>query len=158
MKMRKIEMGFAGPDMTPMIGAVFLLFTFFMIAIILENTKADERAKLPQDLLAKPPTVKSEHELVLYMGYQRDLKGNRQNAVPEVFYNERYVEVHQIAPHLEQEKRVIERVYGKDVVKDVTVLIRADSEVPAGLIQDLIKKCQEAGFSRFSLRTTSKDV
>ena len=61
MKMRKIEMGFTEPDMTPMIDIVFQLLTFFMIAINFENTKADERVKLPKDTLAKPPVVKPEH-------------------------------------------------------------------------------------------------
>ena len=57
MKMRKIEMGFTEPDMTPMIDIVFQLLTFFMIAINFENTKADERVKLPKDSLAKPPVI-----------------------------------------------------------------------------------------------------
>jgi len=158
MKMRKIEMGFTEPDMTPMIDIVFQLLTFFMIAINFENTKADERVKLPKDTLAKPPTVKPEHELVLNMGYQRDTSGARMKSVPEIFYNERYVEVRQFTPDLEQEKRVMERIHGKEIIKDVTVLIRADSEVPTGLVQELIKKCQETGFSKFSLRATSEEL
>ena len=158
MKMRKIEMGFTEPDMTPMIDIVFQLLTFFMIAINFENTKADERVKLPKDTLAKPPVVKPEHELVLNFGYQRLPSGARAKPVPEIFYNERYVEVRQIAPDLEQEKRVMDRIHGKEVIKDVTVLIRADSEVPTGLVQELIKKCQEAGFTKFSLRATSEEV
>jgi biopolymer transport protein ExbD len=158
MKMRKIEMGFTEPDMTPMIDIVFQLLTFFMIAINFENTKADERVKLPKDSLAKPPVVKPEHELVLNFGYQRLSSGARASEIPEVFYNERYVEVRQIAPDLEQERRVMERLHGKDVIKDVTVLIRADSEVPTGLVQELIKKCQEVGFTKFSLRVTSEET
>ena len=158
MKMRKIEMGFTEPDMTPMIDIVFQLLTFFMIAINFENTKADERVKLPKDTLAKPPVVKPEHELVLNFGYQRTATGERAKPFPEIFYNERYVEVRQITPDLEQEKRVMERIHTKDVIKDVTVLIRADSEVPTGLVQELIKKCQEVGFTKFSLRATSEET
>jgi biopolymer transport protein ExbD len=158
MKMRKIEMGFTEPDMTPMIDIVFQLLTFFMIAINFENTKADERVKLPKDSLAKPPVIKPEHELVLNFGYQRSASGARRKPVPEIFYNERYVEVRQIMPDLEQEKRVMERLHGNEIIKDVTVLIRADSEVPTGLVQELIKKCQEAGFTKFSLRATSEEV
>ena len=157
MKMRKVEMGFTDTDMTTMIDIVFQLLTFFMIAINFENTKADERVKLPKDLLAKPPAVKPEHELVLNMGYQRDAQGRRTNSTPEIFYNERYVEVRQIGPDLAMERRVMEQVHGKSVLKDVTVLVRADSEVPAGLVQELIRKCQEAGFSKFSLRAMSED-
>jgi biopolymer transport protein ExbD len=158
MKMRKIEMGFTEPDMTPMIDIVFQLLTFFMIAINFENTKADERVKLPKDMLAKPPVVKPEHELVLNFGYQRTPSGARAKPYPEIFYNERYVEVRQILPDLEQEKRVMERIHSKEIIKDVTVLIRADSEVPTGLVQELIKKCQEVGFTKFSLRATSEEI
>ncbi len=157
MKMRKIEMGFTEPDMTPMIDIVFQLLTFFMIAINFENTKADERVKLPKDMLAKPPSVKPEHELVLNFGYQRDSSGRPVQRFPEIFYNERYVQVSQIGPDLEQERRVMERIHGKEVLRDVTVLIRADSEVPTGLVQELVKKCQETGFSKFSLRATSEE-
>ena len=158
MKLRKIETGFAEPDMTPVIDIIFQLFTFFMIAINFENTKADERAQLPKDTLAKPPVVKTEHQLVLNFGYQQHPSGNRRKSYPEVFYNERFVDVRDISPDLEQEKRVIERVHGPSVIKNVTVLIRADSEIPTGLVQELIRKCQEAGFSKFLLRATSEEV
>ncbi len=158
MKMRKIETGFIEPDMTPVIDIVFQLLMFFMIAINFENTKADERVRLPKDTLAKPPVVKTEHELVLDFGYQQHPSGDRRKSFPEVFYNERFVDVRDISPDLEQEKRVIERVHGPNVIKDVTVLIRADSKIPTGLVQELIRKCQEAGFSKFSLRVTSEEV
>ena len=157
MKTRKIEMGFTEPDMTPMIDIVFQLLTFFMIAINFENTKADERVKLPRDMLAKPPEVKPEHELVLNFGYERDKNGVKKNPIPTVFYNEKYVEVAQMSPDLDQEKRVMEAMHGKDIIDKVTVLIRADSEVPTGLVQQLIKKCQDNGFTKFSLRATSEE-
>jgi len=158
MKTRKVSMGFTEPDMTPMIDIVFQLLTFFMIAINFENTKADERVKLPKDILAKPPEVKPEHELVLNFGFERKPDGTKKSPVPTVFYNDRYVEVAQLSPDLEQEKRVMEAMHGKGVVKDVTVLIRADSEVPTGLVQQLIKKCQDNGFEKFSLRATADET
>lgn len=157
MKVRKIDSGFTEPDMTPMIDIVFQLLTFFMIAINFENTKADERVKLPKDMLAKPPEVKPEHELVLNFGFERNLDGTKKNPVPSVFYNDRYVDVAQLTPDLEQEKRVMEAVHGKDVIEKVTVLIRADAEVPTGLVQQLIKKCQDNDFTKFSLRATAEE-
>ena len=157
MKVRKIDMGFTEPDMTPMIDIVFQLLTFFMIAINFENTKADERVRLPKDMLAKPPEVKPEHELVLNFGFERTKEGVKKNKSPTIFYNGDYVEVAQLTPKLEQEKRVMEAIHGKDVVEKVTVLIRADSEVPTGLVQELIKKCQDNGFTKFSLRATSEE-
>jgi biopolymer transport protein ExbD len=158
MKLRKIETGIAVMDMTPMIDVVFQLVMFVMIAINFENTNANERVNLPKNSLAKPPLVRSEYELVLNVSYQRDLSGARVKTIPEVFYNERYVEIRQIEPELEQEKRVIERLHGRQAIKDVTVVIRADSEIPTGQVQELIKKCQDAGFSRFSLRAITEEI
>ena len=157
MKPRKPDMTFNDPDMTPMIDIVFQLLTFFMIAINFENTKADERVKLPMDVLAKPPEVRPEHELVLNFGFERTLDGVKKSRIPTIFYNERYVEVSKLGPDLEQEKRIMELTHGKEVIKDVTVLIRADAEVPTGLVQELIKKCQENGFTKFSLRATAEE-
>lgn len=156
MKTHKIEKGFIEPDLTPMIGIVFQLLTFLVIAISFENTKADERVKLPRDMLAKPPEVKPEHELVLNFGYERDKNGNKRHDRPAVFYNDRLVEVSQLGPELEEEKRVLESIYGKTVLDKMTVLIRADADVPGGLVQQLIKKCQDSGFTKFSLRDASE--
>ena len=157
MKPRKPDMNMSEPDMTPMIDIVFQLLTFFMIAINFENTKADERVKLPMDVLAKPPEVRPEHELVLNFGFERTLDGVKKSRIPTIFYNERYVEVSKLGPDLEQEKRIMELTHGKEVIKDVTVLIRADAEVPTGLVQELIKKCQENGFTKFALRATAEE-
>ena len=44
----------------------------------------------------------------------------------------------------------MEALHGKDVIEKVTVLIRADSEVTTGLVQQLIKKCQDNGFTKFA--------
>lgn len=158
MKFRKVDTGFTEPDMTPMIDIVFQLIMFFMITISFENSKADERIKLPKDAIAKPPTVKPEHELVLNLGYRRDYAGNRLKGIPEVFYNEHLVEVGSILRDLQTERRVMEAVHGKDVMKEITVLIRADAEVPAGLVQQLIKQCQDTGFSKFSLRASEEEL
>ena len=157
MKLRKIEMGFTEPDMTPMIDIVFQLLTFFMIAINFENTKADERVMLPKDVLAKPPEVRPEHELVLNFGFERSIDGSRKSPVPTVFYNEKDIEVGKIGPSLEQEKRIMELQHGKEVLQKVTVLIRADADVPTGLVQELIKKCQANGFTKFALRATAEE-
>lgn len=157
MKPRAPSIEMSDPDMTPMIDIVFQLLTFFMIAINFENTKADERVKLPKDVLAKPPEVKPEHELVLNFGFERTIDGKKKSPIPTIFYNGEDVEVGKLGPELEQEKRIMEAQHGKEVIKDVTVLIRADADVPTGLIQELIKKCQGNGFEKFSLRATSEE-
>ena len=148
MKSRKIESSIVAPDMTPVIDVIFQLLMLFMIAINFENTKADERSRLPRDMLAKPPEVRPEHELVLNLGYKRGADGSRIDRAPTVVYNNRDVQISQLGPGLEQERRELELRHGRNVVDDVTVLIRAEADVSAGFVQELVQKCQQYGFKK----------
>lgn len=152
MRLGRLETKVSGLNMIPIVNIVFLILMFFMIVINFQNIKANERIRLPKQSLARPPMVRPEHELVLNFAYQRDAEGRRIRSLPEVFYNEHFVEVRQIAKDLQMERRVMERLHGPTVMKDITVLIRADSEIPNGLVQELVKKCQETGFTKFMLR------
>ena len=154
MKSRKIESSIVAPDMTPVIDVVFQLLMLFMIAINFENTKADERSRLPRDMLAKPPEIRPEHELVLNLGYKRGADGSTMDRTPTVVYNNRDVPISQLGPGLEQERRELELRHGRKVVDDVTVLIRAEADVSAGFVQELVQKCQQYGFKKFLLRAT----
>ncbi len=152
MKPRQLEANTPGIDMTPVIDIVFLLLMLFMIVINLENSKAEDRTRLPKDGLAKPPEVRPEHELVLNFGYKRSRDGSKADDIPTVYFNDRDVEVGRIGIELDQERRAMEQQHGKRVIDDVTVLIRADADVPAGLVQELVQKCQQNGFKKFLLR------
>jgi biopolymer transport protein ExbD len=157
MKRSKVSTGFTEPDMTPMIDIVFQLLTFFMIAINFENTKADERVKLPKDVLAKPPDAKPKDELVLNVGFDRDSAGNKTGPDPVLFYSGSNVPLDRIKPELENEKKFFVLKHGDKALDDVTVIIRADADVPTGLIQGLIKSCQDVGYSKFSLKATQEE-
>jgi biopolymer transport protein ExbD len=152
MKTRKVDSAIAEPDMTPMIDIVFQLLTFFMIAVNFENTKADERVKLPVDALAKPPEVKLDEELLLNFGYNRRPDGAKIGD-PVVFYDHE-IPVAQMGPVLEQEAKFFQakRSDQEKPLEDVSVIIRADADVPTGMVQELIEKAQEAGFSKFQLK------
>lgn len=155
MKTRKIETGFTEPDMTPMIDIVFQLLTFFMIAINFENTKADERVKLPIDALAKPPETKLDDELLLNIGYERKPDGAKANPTPYIFYDgDKTLE--QIGPALKQEASFFKAKSGDKALEEVSVVIRADSDVPTGMVQEVIEKCQQEGFTKFSLKASQK--
>lgn len=142
-------------DMTSMIDIVFQLIAFFMVITNFEQTQADERVKLPRDSLAKPPEVKVEHELVLNIGYLRNMKGERDDPDPYLFAigNEDMVRPLESAGILNQEARL----YGNKQVdpSDVTIKIRADAEVPTGIVQELIKICQDAKFEKFAMSAMS---
>lgn len=140
-------------DMTPMIDIVFQLIAFFMVITNFENAQADERVKLPKDELAKPVEVKREKELLLQIGFIRDKQGEKQSG-PLVFYAGEEIPVLEISPALTRENASYKAV-GVDP-KDVTVVIRADREVPTGLVQELIKFSQESGFEKFAMKATQK--
>jgi biopolymer transport protein ExbD len=154
MKFKKAEAANAEMDMTPMIDVVFQLISFFMMILNVEQAQADERVKLPQDQLARPTATKRDHELVLNFGYHRNNDGSRVGAGdPVIFYAnqvEEGVPVANFHTFLGFEKSNYINT-GVDP-KEVTVIIRADAEVPTGQVQELIKKCQEASFEKFSLR------
>lgn len=153
---RKIDGSFTEPDMTPMIDIVFQLLTFFMIVSNFEETKADERVKLPKDALAKPPEVKPKDELVLNVGFIRK-NGRIVGKDPVVFYAGEDIPIPKFREALQTEKRLFIAKSGEGVMSEVTVIIRADSEVPTGMVQMLIKTCQEVGFTKFSLKATQEE-
>ncbi len=155
MKTRKIEGRLCELDMTPLVDIVFLMLSLCMIVTYFQHAKADERVKLPYDMLARPPEIEREHELVLNFGYRRSSNGQRRDAVPRLVINERLVGTRDLGTELDDQKQTLQSRLGKNALASVTVLIRADSDVPAGLVQELIAKCRESGFGRFSLQTTA---
>ena len=154
-KKRSSGAGAPDVDMTPMIDIVFQLIAFFMVINNFEQTQADERVKLPRDVLAKPPEVKIEHEITLNIGYLRDLTGERTSPDPMLFNfgGEDMMPPLSATKALQQEARLYTN---REVLpKDVTIKVRADAEVPTGIVQELIKLAQDAGFEKFAMSAMS---
>jgi len=142
-------------DMTPMIDIVFQLIAFFMVITNFEQTQADERVKLPRDALAKPPEVKPDDSLTLNIGYIRNMQGKREDEEPWLFNfgGEDQVRPLQSQELLDREARLYQ---GKEIdPKSVTIKIRADAEVPTGIVQQLIELCQDSGFEKFAMSAMS---
>jgi biopolymer transport protein ExbD len=55
-----------------------------------------------------------------------------------------------LRPLLELETKVLQSK-GKGA-KDANIIIRSDGNTAGGMVQELIKKCQESGFEKFALR------
>ena len=138
--------------MTPMIDVVFQLIAFFMLVTNFEQTQADERVKLPSDQLARPPETRRDKVLVVNIGYNRNREGEMIDSTPYIFQGDESIPVLEFGPRLREERLVAQALYGADGNKDMTIEIRADSETPTGMIQELIKLSQENGFEKFSLR------
>ena len=153
MRVKEREANVAEVDMTPMIDIVFQLIAFFMVITNFENTRADERVKLPLDAIARPAEAPREKDLVLNIGFVRDPSGavSADSPDPLLFHGDgTNYPLPEIGPVLEKEKRYFEDE-GTDL-KEVTVVIRADAEVPSGDIQNLIARAQQAGFTLFAVK------
>jgi biopolymer transport protein ExbD len=140
MKFRKRESNVsAEPDMTPMIDMTFQLIIFFMVALNFGEGEQDLSIKLPSSELAKPPEAATELLLVLQL--------NDENMV--LFAGDQ-LPISAMTRPLTLERRALEEK-GKSAA-DATVFIRADGDAQTGVVQELIQKCQENGFEKFSLR------
>lgn len=157
MKFKKSTSNVPDLDFTPMIDIVFQLISFFMVVTTFEQTNADERVKLPKDLLAKPPEQKRNNELLLNVGFLRDASGAKTDNFPFVFYagTSENIRIRDFGPKFDVEKRAFERDEVK--VSDVTVVIRADSETPTGLVQELIKQAQQHGYVKFAMKAAQEE-
>ena len=126
-------------DMTPMIDMTFQLIAFFMVLINFTEADQNERIHLPSSELAKPAEAPFESPITLQL--------TKQGTV--LFIGEE-VPLSEMVSLMRREKSVL-TAKGGDVSK-ATVIIRADAGAETGVVQELIKICQDAGFEKFALR------
>ncbi len=129
----------AEPDMTPFSDMTFQLIAFFMVLLNFGEGEQDARIRLPSSELAKPPEGPLESPLVL----QLTKKG-----IVLLMGDETPVSL--MGSKLATEREMLIRQ--KKSVAEATVIIRADATAKTGVVQELIKKCQESGFEKFALR------
>lgn len=137
-KRKKIEISAEG-DMTPMIDMSFQLIAFFMVLLNFAEGDQDARIKLPSSELAKPPDAPVEAPLILQLTEQ----GN-------VLMGGDSVPIGNMPRYLRTEAELLKRQQKQ--IGDALVIIRADRGTKTGLVQELIKKCQEQKFEKFALR------
>ena len=136
---RKFDTKAAEGDMTAMIDMVFQLIIFFMVLINFSQDDQNQSIKLPSSELAKPAESPLENPIVLNLAFN----GN-------VYMGPETSSIAGLRPLLELEANVI-KSNGKSA-KDANVIIRADGNTAGGMVQELIKKCQESGYEKFALR------
>jgi biopolymer transport protein ExbD len=157
MRIKRSNPAIAECDMTPMIDMVFQLIIFFMLVMNIEQAQADERVKLPSDPLAQPRAEVRKSEVVINIGYHRNPDGTTIGE-PLVMVQGADVDVMTYAKAmLPQEAAFAKARGGEEELVNTNVSIRADSEVPTGMIQELIKAGQENGFSKFTMKAKSGD-
>ena len=131
-------------DYTPMIDMTFQLIAFFMILINFADAEQDQRVQLPSSVLAKPPQAPLETPITIQMVRSGDI----------VMGGQLYPEASSIKPLLQNEKYVLESQDRS--VADATIIIRAHYAAKTGLVQNVVKVCQEVGFEKFTLRAKSE--
>lgn len=158
MKIKRTAGAIAEADMTPMIDLVFQLVAFFMIVTNFDQQQADERVKLPIDQLASPPVVANRYTITVNIGFNRDATGRNLSGPLVMNAETGDIDVMTYGKvHLPKEAAIARAQGGSEQVQNTTISIRADGEVPTGLVQELIKASQEAGFSKFSLKAMAGD-
>jgi len=131
-------------DYTPMIDMTFQLIAFFMILINFSDAETDDRVQLPSSTIAKPPSAPSETPLTIQMVRDGQIIMNA-NMLPNA---------DALKPYLRNEKSVME--LKNQNYKDANIIIRAHRDSKTGLVQQIIKVCQEMGFEKFTLRAKSE--
>jgi biopolymer transport protein ExbD len=131
-------------DYTPMIDMVFQLIAFFMILINFSEAEQDQRVQLPASVLAKPPQAPLETPITIQMVKSGQI----------VMGGQLYPDANSIKPLLNNEKYVLESQDRS--ASDATIIIRAHRAAKTGLVQNVVKTCQEVGFEKFTLRAKSE--
>jgi biopolymer transport protein ExbD len=144
MKIKARGAEFVEIDYTPMIDMTFQLIAFFMILINFTDAETDERVKLPSSAIAKPPQAPLETPITIQM--IRDGK--------IIMNGELLSDVNALRPFLKAEQYDLQTK--NQSAKDATIIIRAHKDAKTGLVQQIIKLCQEIGFEKFTLRAKSE--
>ena len=158
MKFRHSTVNVSEMDMTPMIDMTFQLISFFMFVINFNNDLTNEKIHLPVAELAKPVNKAPIEPLVLNVNRDGKLE-----VIGEQFDLRMPQDMARVNAYLKREAAIIRvkmQKLGKaaELGLEATVIIRGDERMQYGAVQDLIRACREAGFTKFSLRANIKPV
>jgi biopolymer transport protein ExbD len=110
-----------------------------MVLINFSQDDQNQSIKLPTSELAKPAEAPLENPIVINLAFNGSVYMGPETAT-----------IAGLRPLLELETKVLQSK-GKGA-KDANVIIRSDGNTAGGMVQELIKKCQESGFEKFALR------
>ncbi len=137
-------------DLTPMLDMVFQLITFFMLVTSFKAASLDLSLKLPVVGSARPVETEGDESLLI-------LNVNKEGQLVV------YSLPQDIVPYLKAEAKSsrLEAKRKNSKFKDTddlpaTVVVRADRETPFGLLNLVIKNCQDNGFRKFALKATDR--
>jgi biopolymer transport protein ExbD len=142
---KKFDTKVAEMDMTAMIDMVFQLIIFFMVLINFAQDDQNDKIKLPASELAKPADAPLTFPITLNL-----------DSTSTIYIGASIATVDSIAPLLRTEISLLSS--RNQTPKDANIVIRAHRNAAGGMVQDLIKKCQELGFEKFVLRVREETI
>ncbi|MCA9157638.1 MAG: biopolymer transporter ExbD [Planctomycetales bacterium] len=129
----------AEADLTPMIDMTFQLIAFFMVLINFSQSEQNDKVILPTSELARPADAPIEFPIIVHM-----------TSTGSVIIGGDEISLEMLRSRLAPELSLL-TLRGK-TAHDANIIIRGHRSVSGGRVQDLISKCQELGFEKFSLR------
>jgi biopolymer transport protein ExbD len=144
MRYKSYQTFVSDPDMTPMIDCTFQLVIFFLLTLNFSSDEQSELIRLPVSEIAKPSEGALETPLTIQVLASGSVLFGGDQMAPSA-----------LRGPLGREREMIKNVLGRNM-KDATVIVRADRDVPTGKVQDVIRVCQETGFEKFVLRAKWK--
>lgn len=123
-----------------MIDCTFQLIIFFLLTLNFSSDEQSELIRLPGSELAKPVEGSIDTPITVQILSSGIVLFGGDQMLPAA-----------LKGPLKREREVIRTVLGRDV-KNATIVIRADRDVPTGIVQEVIHVCQQADFEKFALR------
>lgn len=133
-------------DLTPVIDMAFQLIAFFMILINFSQVERSEEIELPKSMLAKPPTEPPDFQVRLNL-----TKEGRVLIAGQVIE-----QIGQLKPYLDRE---VDNAGRQDIPPaEIKVIIRSHKDTKMGVVNELVRKCQESKLESFVFRVKEKLV
>jgi biopolymer transport protein ExbD len=126
-------------DLTPMIDMTFQLIAVFMVLINFSQSEQNDKVKLPSSELVKPSEEIIENPIIVHL-----------TSEDTVVIGGDTVSLEALRSRLQPEIAIL-GLEGKTAA-DANIIIRSHETAPGGRVQDLITRCQDIGFEKFSLR------
>ena len=145
MRFRRKKTEILEGDLTPMIDMTFQLIAFFMLLINFSEVDRAEEITLPVSVLAVPPEVIPDYQIILNLEASGQVK----------FEGQVIEKIEFLGPILTQEINNAARENVNNPA-DIAVIIRSHEDTPTGKVQELIAKCQDSKLESFSLRVKEK--
>lgn len=133
--------------MTSMIDVVFLLISFFTLVMNFSQAEQHEEIALPASELAQPPDAPPPEMITLQiLADHAILIGNKKCGIER-----EELRSTSLSDAIRSELDALDTVR-RVKPKDVTIVIRGDSNVDFGYVQKAIAVCQDRGLDSFVLR------